>query len=79
MWARGPRNRAQLAKLFPNRARRTNANNLIRFAARIRDEEGRRVLVAASWHQLRAAAGQFGDEAQIRAAPGLGVRTWSLS
>lgn len=60
--------RAQFKKLFPERSRQKNAYNLIRFASRIRGEEARRVLAAASWHQLRAAADHEGDEAQIRAA-----------
>lgn len=61
-------NRAQFAKLFPGRAQRKGACNLLRFARRICGEEARRVLAGASWHQLRAAAAHEGDDAQIGAA-----------
>lgn len=69
--------RAQLEKLFPDRARRTNADNLMRFARRISGQEARRVLVQATWHQLRAAARYSEEEAQIQAALAwaLGIRS----
>jgi len=68
--------RAQFRKLFPDKARRKNPWNLIRWSKRIRGEEARRVLAAASWRQLRAAAAHDGDEAQICAALAwtLGIR-----
>lgn len=68
--------RAQFDKLFPRRAQRKSAYNLLRFARRIQGEEARRVLARASWHQLRAAAAHEGDDAQIRAALAwtLGIR-----
>ncbi|MEZ4301922.1 MAG: hypothetical protein R3B70_43720 [Polyangiaceae bacterium] len=60
--------RAQFLKLFPTKARRKNPWNLMAWARRIRGDEARRVLAAASWHQLRAAATHDEEEAQIRAA-----------
>lgn len=66
-------NRAQLARLFPGRSQRKAAYHLTRFARRIQGEEPRKLLAAASWHQLRAAARFEDDEGQIRA-----VIAWRL-
>jgi hypothetical protein len=60
--------RAQFDKLFPRRSQRKHACTLLRWAKRIQGEEARRVLAAASWHQLRAAVVHEGEEAQIRTA-----------
>lgn len=60
--------RAQFKKLFPDKSRRKNPWNLIKWAKRIRGEEARRVLAAASWRQLRAAAAHEDEDAQIHAA-----------
>lgn len=60
--------RAQFDKLFPVQPRRKNACALRRWARKIQGEEARRVLSAASWHQLRVAAMHDDGQAQIRAA-----------
>src|SRR5262249_55565853 len=58
----------QLARLFPELARRRHARTLRRWAERLHSPRVRAVLATASWHQLRAAAAHTGEEAQIRAA-----------
>ena len=58
----------QILKLFPARSRRKNAYKLRTWAGRISGRRARRVLAAASWHQIRAAAQHQEEEAQIRAA-----------
>lgn len=58
----------QILKLFPGRSQRKNAYKLRTWAGRISGRRARRVLAAASWHQIRAAAQHQDEEAQIRAA-----------
>ncbi|MBK8254967.1 MAG: hypothetical protein IPK82_20205 [Polyangiaceae bacterium] len=60
--------RAQFHKLFPTESARKNPLTLRRWAARISGATARKALMGASWHQLRAAAAQQGDDAQIGAA-----------
>jgi hypothetical protein len=60
--------RAQFEKLFPDKSRRKNPWNLLKWSKRIRGEEARRVLAGASWRQLRAAAAHEEENAQIHAA-----------
>lgn len=65
--------RAQLWKLFPDKSRRKNPWNLLKWAKKIQGAEARRVLAAASWRQLRAAAVFDTEDAQI-----CGAIAWTL-